>query len=94
MPVIDYKELGFTPPPPGRRASMDGPVPANTTYGQWLKEQSSSVKAEVLGKEKVRYFDLLSEKYGPQKALAKLVSTDGSELTLDQLRKRYGASDS
>ena len=94
VPVIDYKELGFTPPPPGRRASMDGPVPANTTYGQWLKEQSSSVKAEVLGKEKVRYFDLLSEKYGPQKALAKLVSTDGSELTLDQLRKRYGASDS
>lgn len=94
VPVIDYKELGFTPPPPGRRASMDGPVPANTTYGQWLKEQSSSVKAEVLGKEKVRYFDLLSEKYGPQKALAKLISTDGSELTLDQLRKRYGASDS
>lgn len=94
VPVIDYDELGFTPPPPGRRASMDGPVPANTTYGQWLKEQSAQVKAEVLGKEKVRYFDLLSEKYGPQKALAKLVSTDGSELTLDQLRKRYGASDS
>ena len=94
VPVIDYDELGFTPPPPGRRASMDGPVPANTTYGQWLKEQSAQVKGEVLGKEKVRYFDLLSEKYGPQKALAKLVSTDGSELTLDQLRKRYGASDS
>ena len=71
---------------------MDGPVPVNTSYGQWLKNQSIGVQEEVLGKGKVRYFNLLSEKYGPQAALAKLVNTDGSELTLAQLRNRYGAS--
>ncbi len=91
VPVIDYEELGFTPPPPGRRASMDGQVPADQTYGQWLEKQPKTVQAEVLGKEKVRYFELLSEKYGPQNAIVKLVRDDGSELTLQQLQRRYGA---
>lgn len=92
VPVIDYEELGFTPPPPGRRASMDGQVPADQTYGQWLAKQPKAVQAEVLGKEKVRYFELLSEKYGPQNAIVKLVRDDGSELTLQQLQRRYGAA--
>jgi SPP1 gp7 family putative phage head morphogenesis protein len=92
VPVIDYEELGFTPPPPGRRASMDGQVPAEQTYGQWLEKQPRAVQAEVLGKEKVRYFELLSEKYGPQNAIVKLVRDDGSELTLQQLQRRYGAA--
>ena len=91
VPVIDYEELGFTPPPPGRRASMDGQVPADQTYGQWLEKQPKAVQAEVLGKEKVRYFELLSEKYGPQNAIVKLVRDDGSELSLQQLQRRYGA---
>jgi len=92
VPVIDYKALGFDPPPPGRRASMDGQVPADLTYGQWLAKQPVTVQAEVLGKERVRYFELLSKKYGPQTAIAKLVRDDGSELTLQQLQKRYGAA--
>ncbi len=92
VPVIDYEELGFTPPPPGRRASMDGQVPADQTYGQWLAKQPKTVQADVLGKEKVRYFELLSEKYGPQNAIVKLVRDDGSELTLQQLQRRYGAA--
>ncbi len=91
VPVIDYERLGFTPPKPGRRASMDGPVPANESYGQWLSKQSKAVQAEVLGAEKVAYFTRLSNKYGPKDAIAKMVRDDGSELTLDQLRKRYGA---
>lgn len=96
VPVIDYDALGFDPPPPGKRASMDGQVPADTTYGEWLAKQSKDVKAEVLGAEKVRYFDLLTEKYGPKDAISKLVRDDGSELSLKQLQKRYGlvASDS
>lgn len=92
VPVINYEQLGFTPPPPGRRASMDGQVPADQTYGQWLEKQPKAVQAEVLGKEKVRYFELLSEKYGPQNAIVKLVRDDGSELTLQQLQRRYGAA--
>ena len=90
VPVIDYKELGFTPPAEGTRASMSGQVPANESYGQWLAKQPLPVKAKALGANKVAYFDKLSEKYGPKDAIAKLVRDDGSELTLDQLRARYG----
>lgn len=94
--VINYdrlsKDFGFKvePPPPGKRASMDGPVPADMSYGEWLAKQPRSVQAEVLGAKKVPYFDLLSKKYSPRDAMAKLVRDDGSELTLDQLRQRYG----
>lgn len=94
VPVIDYDALGFTPPPPGKRASMDGPVPADMSYGQWLAKQDAATKAEVLGKEKVPYFNKLVEKYGGKDAIAKLVRDDGSELTLEQLRRRYGAAES
>jgi SPP1 gp7 family putative phage head morphogenesis protein len=93
VPVIDYKELGFDPPPPGKRASMDGPVPADLSYGQWLAKQDAATKAEVLGKEKVPYFNMLVDKYGGKDAIAKLVRDDGSELTLQQLRRRYGATE-
>lgn len=89
--VINYKALGFTPPPPGKRASMDGPVPTDMTYGKWLSEQSTAVKAEVLGKSKVAYFDKLTKEYGADGAMAKFVNSDGSELTLEQLRDRYGS---
>lgn len=94
VPVIDYEELGFTPPPPAKRASMDGPVPIDQSYGDWLSKQDAATKAEVLGKQKVAYFDLLTEKYGGKDAIAKLVRDDGSELTLEQLRRRYGAAQS
>jgi SPP1 gp7 family putative phage head morphogenesis protein len=94
VPVIDYEELGFTPPPPAKRASMDGQVPADLSYGQWLAKQDAATKAEVLGKEKVPYFNMLTEKYGGKDAIAKLVRDDGSELTLEQLRRRYGAAES
>jgi SPP1 gp7 family putative phage head morphogenesis protein len=98
VPIVDYeglKEAGydFVPPAAGRRASMDGPVPANTTYGKWLYDQPASVKADVLGKSKVAYFDKLTQEYGADNAMAKLVRDDGSELTLDQLRRRYGKID-
>jgi uncharacterized protein with gpF-like domain len=99
IPVIDYDELGFTPPPAGTRASQGGQVPANQSYGQWLKEKQKGEtdadllqrQAMALGAGKVEYFRRLSQKYGPQNALAKLVRDDGSELTLEHLRARYGA---
>jgi SPP1 gp7 family putative phage head morphogenesis protein len=73
-----------------KRASADGPVPINTSYGQWLKDQPLKTQQDVLGPGKVPYFNRLVEKYGARDAMAKLVRDDGSELTLDQLRKRYG----
>jgi SPP1 gp7 family putative phage head morphogenesis protein len=90
VPVIDYEGLGFTPPPPATRASKDGQVPADQSYGQWLHKQPREVQAEALGTGKVAYFNRLADKYGPKDAIAKLVRDDGAELTLDQLRKRYG----
>ena len=100
VPVINYKELGFTPPPPARRASMDGQVPADTTYGKWLKDKMpGETEADVIRRQqdalgsKAPYFRNLANKYGPDAAIAKLVRDDGSELTLAQLRKRYGPVD-
>jgi len=90
VPVIDYDELGFIPPPPAKRASAGGQVPADQTYGQWLAKQDLETKAKALGANKVPYFNRLADKYGPTDAIAKLVRDDGSELTLDQLRARYG----
>ena len=89
--VIDYDALGFDPPPPSKRAAAGGMVPANESYGQWLANQDLPTKAKALGASKVAYFDKLSKKYGPKDAIAKLVRDDGSELTLEQLRARYGA---
>jgi len=89
--VIDYENLGFTPPPEGTRASKDGQVDANINYSQWLKNQPRSVQEEVLGKDKVVYFNKLAEKHGARDAMAKLVRDDGSELSLDDLRERYSA---
>jgi SPP1 gp7 family putative phage head morphogenesis protein len=89
VPVIDYDELGFTPPPPAKRASAGGQVPADQTYGQWLAKQDLETKAKALGANKVPYFNRLADKYGPTDAIAKLVRDDGSELTLDELRAQY-----
>ena len=86
VPVIDSDIL--PPSTTAKRASADGPVPVNMNYGQWLAEQSNKVKAEVLGPSKVPYFNRLVKKSGARDAMAKLVRDDGSELTLDQLRKR------
>ena len=88
VPIIDPDIL--PPSTIAKRASADGPVPINTSYGQWLKDQPLSVQQDVLGPGKVPYFNRLVEKYGARDAMAKLVRDDGSELTLDQLRKRYG----
>jgi SPP1 gp7 family putative phage head morphogenesis protein len=73
-----------------KRASADGPVPINTSYGQWLKDQPLKTQQDVLGASKVPYFNRLVDKYGAKDAMAKLVRDDGSELTLEELRKRYG----
>jgi SPP1 gp7 family putative phage head morphogenesis protein len=88
VPIIDPDIL--PPSTTAKRASADGPVPINTSYGQWLKDQPLKTQQDVLGPSKVPYFNRLVEKYGARDAMAKLVRDDGSELTLVQLRKRYG----
>lgn len=46
-----WRELGIDADdmPAGTRASMDGQVPADLTYGEWLLKQSAERQDEVLG---------------------------------------------
>jgi SPP1 gp7 family putative phage head morphogenesis protein len=88
VPVIDADIL--PPSTTATRASKDGQVPINQSYGEWLAKQPRSAQAEALGPGKVAYFNKLADKYGPRNAIAKLVRDDGAEVTLEQLRKRYG----
>jgi SPP1 gp7 family putative phage head morphogenesis protein len=92
VPIIDPDIL--PPSTTATRASQDGQVPVNMSYGEWLSKQPKSIQAEALGASKVPYFNKLAEKYGPKNAVAKLVRDDGSELTLEQLRRRYGPTES
>jgi len=101
--VIDWEGLDLLPPEAYKeeigedsllfkRAAVGGPVDQDLKYGEWLAKQSAEVKAEVWGSKKVKYFNLLSRKYGPNQAVTRMVREDGSELTLEQLRRRYGPS--
>jgi len=95
VPIIDPDIL--PPSTTATRASKNGQVPINTTYGKWLKDKMpGETNADVLARQqqalgsKAPYFRRLADKYGPDAAIAKLVRDDGAEVTLEQLRKRYG----
>lgn len=93
VPIIDYKNLGFDPPPPSKigRPNSDKNIPDGETYGAWLKRQPRAVQEEVLGnKGQVGYFNALSRKYGPDGAIRRFVREDGSEKTIDDLKRAYG----
>lgn len=53
-----WRELGIPidEMTPAQRASMDGQVPADTTYSDWLSRQSDARKAEVLGPMRYQLF--------------------------------------
>ncbi len=90
VPIIDPDIL--PPSDKATRASAGGQVPVDQSYGEWLSKQPREVQAEALGPGKVPYFNRLANKYGPRDAIAKLVREDGSEVTLEQLRQRYGSA--
>lgn len=79
-----WRELGIPidEMSPGERASMDGQVPAETTYSEWLQRQSAARQDQVLGPERGR---LLRE--GGLR-LEDFYTPTGKWLTMDQLRKR------
>lgn len=89
VPIIDDDIL--PPSKVAKRASKDGPVSADQNYGQWLLDQPQKTQVEVLGKGKAAYFRKISRKYGARNAMAKMIREDGSELSLAQLQRRYGA---
>ena len=57
------------------------------SYGAWLQKNKDEQK-KVFG-SKQPYFAHLANKYGADDALRRFVREDGTELTLDQLAKRY-----
>lgn len=80
-PVLkSWRELGIPLDDldPGTRASMDGQVPADMNYAQWLKKQPAARQDEVLGKTRAKLF-----RQG--KPLGAFVNDKGRLLTLDQL---------
>lgn len=78
---IDADELDA-----GTRASMDGQVPAETTYQQWLKGKPASLQDDILGPTRGRLF-----REGGI-TLDRFVDRAGKEYTLDELRERDAAA--
>lgn len=78
-----WRELGIPldEMTPAQRASMDGQVPGNTTYSEWLNRQSDARKLEVLGPAR---YQLL--KAG--KELEDFYTPTGEWMTLDQMKAR------
>lgn len=85
MPVTkSWQELGLDihDLPPGTRASMDGQVPEETRFEDWLGRQSQARQDEVLGAGRadlwrdgnITFRDMLDQR--------------GRELTLEELRQR------
>jgi SPP1 gp7 family putative phage head morphogenesis protein len=66
----------------GMRASMDGQVPAATSFGGWLRDQPAAVQDEVLGAKRGQLF---REHHLP---LDKFVNKQGEVLDLEALKRR------
>ena len=77
-----YRDLGIdvADAPPGLRASLNGQVPADLTYGEWLRKQPASFQDDVLGASKGRLF-----RQGGL-PIDRFVDRAGRELTLAELR--------
>lgn len=65
----------------GDRASTDGPVDGNTTYGGWLKRQSHDAQNEVLGKERAKLFR------SGKLSIGKFTDDSGHIYSLDDLER-------
>jgi len=85
FPVLkSWKEMGINlkEAPAGTRASLDGQVPAKTTYYEWLAAKPASFQNGVLGKGRGKLFR--GGKLPPER----FTDRSGKAYTLDQLRQR------
>lgn len=80
IPGVDVQLRG------GTRASMDGQVPKETNYADWLKRQSYARQVEVLGPTRAK---LLRDGNLP---MERMYGLKGQFLTLDQLRASDAAA--
>lgn len=89
IPVLkSWQELGIDLPdaPPSTRASMDGQVAGDMTFGQWIKGKPASFQDDVLGPTRGRLF-----REGKM-SVDSFVDNKGRVLTLDDLRRRDKAA--
>jgi len=86
VPNVKWDELGLEPPEEGTRASADGQVPSSTTYEDWLRNQPREIQDEILGPSKAKLFR------DGKIDLRDLVRKDNSIVTVDELKKKAGAS--
>jgi len=87
VPVTkSFRELGLDADelPKGKRASMDGQVAADTTFADFLKRKGDAFQDQVLGKSRAQMWR------DGKLDLADFIKTDGTVLTLEQLRQKYG----
>lgn len=89
VPVLkSWREMGLNlaDAPAGTRASLDGQVPADLTYGAWLAKKPAAFQDEVLGETKARLFR------DGGLTLDRFVDTTGREYSLAELRRRDAAA--
>lgn len=80
-PVLrSAEELGLDLPV-GERAAMNGAVPADVTYGEWLRSQSPEVQNDVLGVQR-------AELFRAGKSLESFFDAKGAFLSLEELRRK------
>jgi hypothetical protein len=88
VPVLkSWKELGSVVDipefKPATRASMDGQVPADLSYADWIKQQPFARQVEVLGETRAR----LLRDGGAD--LGDFYGAKGRYLSLAEMRERY-----
>jgi hypothetical protein len=86
IPVLkSWEEMGIKGPklPAGARASMDGQVPGDLTFGEWLKKQPASRVADVLGSKAAAESFLSGET-----PLSAFSTSMGRPLSWSQVQKR------
>lgn len=84
-----WKELGGADLPeftPAQRASLDGAVPADLNYGDWLKKQSAARQDEILGPSR----GALLRRGGM--SVDRFANDRGRWLTLEELKARNQAA--
>ena len=90
MPVLkSFREMGLDIPEivvEGRtRASIDGQIPADTSFTAWLRSKPAGFQDEVLGSTRGKLFR------ANEIEVDKFTNNKGVVYTLDQLRERDAA---
>ena len=86
--VKSFRELGIDLDdlPPGKQASMHGPVDADLTYFAWLKQQPPSFVEEALGPTRARLF--LDGGLSAEEFARLQLGRNFEPLTLEEMRRK------